>query len=76
MKNVNKGEFHMSNVELKLEGMSCNHCVVSIEGALREIGSKGKVNLASDTVKVEYDEKKVTLDQIKEAIEDQGYDVL
>ncbi|WP_028778242.1 copper ion binding protein [Shimazuella kribbensis] len=66
----------MQNVTLKVEGMSCNHCVVSIEGALREIGSKGKVDLASDTVAVEYNDATVSLDQIKETIEDQGYDVI
>jgi copper chaperone len=66
----------MSHVKLQVEGMSCNHCVVAIEGALKAIGSKGKVDLASDTVTVEYDEKKWTLDQIKEVIEDQGYEVL
>ncbi|MCH5586095.1 copper ion binding protein [Shimazuella sp. AN120528] len=66
----------MLQVTLKVEGMSCNHCVVSIEGALKQIGSKGKVDLANDTVTVEYDEKKLAVEQIKEAIEDQGYDVL
>lgn len=71
-----KERIKMSQIQLKVEGMSCNHCVVAIEGALKEIDSKGKVHLATDTVEVEYDEKKVTLDQIKEAIEDQGYDVL
>jgi copper chaperone len=66
----------MSHVELKVEGMSCNHCVVSIEGALKKIGSKGEVDLANDTVSVEYDENKLSLDKIKEAIEDQGYEVV
>lgn len=66
----------MTSVELKVEGMSCNHCVISIEGALKEIGSKGKVHLASDTVTIEYDEKKLNLDQIKEAIEEQGYEIV
>jgi len=65
----------MSHTELKVEGMSCNHCVSSIEGALKDIGSKGKVDLARHIVFVEFDEKKVSLDQIKEAIEDQGYEV-
>lgn len=66
----------MSQIQLKVEGMSCNHCVMAIEGALKQIGSKGKVNLDSATVDIEYDENKVTLDQIKEAIEDQGYDIV
>ncbi|MXQ52628.1 copper ion binding protein [Shimazuella alba] len=66
----------MSYVKLTVEGMSCNHCVISIEGALKEIGSKGEVDLANGTVSVEYDENKLSLDQIKEVIEDQGYEVV
>ncbi|MDF2958502.1 MAG: copper ion binding protein [Paenibacillus sp.] len=66
----------MQNVTLKVEGMSCGHCVTSIEGALKTVGAKGKVDLASETVAVEYDENKLTLDTIKEAIEEQGYEVV
>lgn len=65
----------MQNVTLKVEGMSCNHCVKAVEGALEEIGASGKVNLAEKTVQVEYDESKLSLESIKEAIEEQGYDV-
>jgi copper chaperone len=65
----------MKNVTLKVEGMSCQHCVNSIEGALKTIGAKGKVDLASGSVTVEYDEGKLQLTSIKEAIEEQGYDV-
>jgi len=65
----------MKNVTLTVEGMSCNHCVMSIEGALKELGASGKVHLASKSVDVVYDEAALTLDVIKEAIEEQGYDV-
>lgn len=65
----------MRNVTLTVEGMSCNHCVMSIEGALKELGASGKVNLASQSVEVVYDEAALTLDAIKETIEEQGYDV-
>ncbi|NQX63528.1 copper ion binding protein [Paenibacillus qinlingensis] len=65
----------MQNVTLKVAGMSCNHCVNSVEGALKTIGATGKVDLASGTVNVDFDENKLTQDAIKEAIEEQGYDV-
>ncbi|MUG73320.1 copper chaperone CopZ [Paenibacillus validus] len=61
---------------LQVEGMSCQHCVNSIEGALKEIGAAGKVNLASGTVDVSYEENQVSIEAIKEAIEEQGYDVV
>ncbi|QQE74792.1 heavy-metal-associated domain-containing protein [Brevibacillus composti] len=66
----------MKNVTLKVEGMSCNHCVNSIEKALKEIGAAGKVDLAAKTVEVSFDESSVTEAAIKEAIEEQGYDVV
>ncbi len=34
-----------------------------------------KVNLAEGLVDIAFDEAKVSLDQIKETIDDQGYDV-
>lgn len=66
----------MSQITLSVKGMSCNHCVNSIEGALKEIGMTGKVDLSAGTVTVEYDESKATVEQIKETIEEQGYDVV
>ncbi|MCY9692956.1 cation transporter [Paenibacillus alginolyticus] len=66
----------MKNITLKVEGMSCQHCVNSIEGALKEIGATGLVDLALKTVSVEFEDNKINLGQIKEVIEDQGYDVV
>ncbi|WP_339296916.1 cation transporter [Paenibacillus sp. FSL R5-0623] len=65
----------MKNIVLSVQGMSCQHCVNSIEGALKEIGVSGKVNLSDDSVEATYDENQVSLEQIKEVIEEQGYEV-
>ncbi|WP_054024602.1 cation transporter [Bacillus sp. FJAT-28004] len=65
----------MKNVTLNVEGMSCGHCVNSIEGALKTLGAQGKVDLANESVDVVYDESKLTLETIKEVIEEQGYEV-
>ncbi|MGF7048993.1 copper chaperone [Paenibacillus sp. DS2015] len=61
---------------LKVEGMSCNHCLNAVEGAVKSVGAVGKVNLELKNVTVEYDDSKVKLDAIKAAIVDQGYDVV
>ena len=66
----------MSNVTLKVEGMSCGHCVKSVETAVKNLGASGTVDLAGKTVTISYDESSLSLDAIKEAIEDQGYDVV
>ncbi|HZG16598.1 MAG TPA: copper ion binding protein [Candidatus Bathyarchaeia archaeon] len=67
----------MQQISLQVEGMSCNHCVNSIEGALkRELAVEAKVDLAGKKVDVSFDETKTSLDKIKEVIEEQGYDVV
>jgi len=66
----------MSQTVLKVEGMSCGHCVSSVEGAVKKLGAEARVDLAKGSVAVDFDETKVSLNAIKEAIEDQGYDVV
>jgi copper chaperone len=66
----------MTKTVLQVEGMSCQHCVNSIEGALKEIGVVGKVDLANNVVEVSFNENQVTIEAVKEAIEEQGYDVV
>lgn len=66
----------MAEITLNVQGMSCQHCVKAVEGALSEAGAAGTVDLASGTVAVKYDESKVTVEALKEAIEEQGYDVV
>lgn len=62
---------------LKVEGMSCNHCVNAVETSVGELSGVSGVNVNLDTgeVEVAFDEGKATLSQIKESIEDQGFDV-
>jgi copper chaperone len=62
---------------LKVKGMSCGHCINSIEGSVGKLSgvTTVKVNLDSGTVNVEFNPNEITLDKIKETIDDQGYDV-
>lgn len=67
----------MISTILNVEGMSCSHCVNAVEkavGALEGV-AQVKVDLDAKKVTVDHDEK-VTLESIKNAIEDQGYDVV
>lgn len=63
---------------IKVQGMSCNHCVNSVEGSVGKLSgvSSVKVNLIDGEVSVEFDIEQTTLDKIKETIEEQGYDVV
>ncbi len=67
----------MEKVTLNVQGMSCDHCVKAVEGSVGTLnGVKSvKVNLKDATVAVEFNPQDVSLDKIKETIDDQGYDV-
>jgi copper chaperone len=66
----------MQKITLSVEGMSCGHCVNSVEKAVESVGANGIVDLAGKSVTIEYDSSKVSLETIKAAIADQGYDVV
>ena len=67
----------MEQLTLKVEGMSCGHCVNSIESSVKELNGveKVKVQLAEGTVEVTIDSSAITFKDIVAVIEDQGYDV-
>jgi len=67
----------MEQVTLNVKGMSCGHCVKAVEGSVGELAgvSSVQVNLEEGKVEVTFDPNSVSLDAIKEAIDDQGYDV-
>lgn len=67
----------MGKVTLQVGGMSCGHCVKAIEGSVGNLVGVTKVNvrLESGNVDVEYIPTEVSLNNIKETIDDQGYDV-
>ncbi|WKA52962.1 copper chaperone CopZ [Planococcus liqunii] len=68
----------MMNETLKVQGMSCAHCVNTVESSVGELQgvSSVKVDLGKGEVSVAYDNSKTSLNQIQETIEDQGYDVV
>ena len=67
----------MEKVTLNVEGMSCGHCVKAVEGSVGALNgvSTVKVDLENKKVDVEFNKDEVTLDAIKETIDDQGYEV-
>lgn len=63
----------MSQEILNVEGMSCGHCKSAVESALNNIDgvTSADVNLENGQVSVQYDDSKVAVSQMKDAIEDQ-----
>ena len=62
---------------LNVEGMSCSHCENSVKRAVGALNGvlNVTVDLKGKKVSVEFDSEKVSLETIKDTIEDQGYDV-
>lgn len=60
--------------ELKVEGMSCSHCVGAVTKSVLGVDDAAKVDvdLQSGMVRIE---SKQDLDAIKEAVSDAGYEV-
>ncbi|MDN5344182.1 MAG: copper chaperone [Clostridia bacterium] len=67
----------MAEVTLHVEGMSCNHCKMSVEKALKGLPgvAAATVDLAAKTARVTYDPAQVHLDAMKKAVSDAGYEV-
>ncbi len=67
----------MKKDTLSVPDISCNHCKMAIEGAVK--GLKGIASVRADvpgkTVDVEYDDKTVSINDIAAAIEEQGYSI-
>ncbi len=66
----------MTQTTLSVPDISCNHCKMSIEGAVNELDGVDKVEVAIDerTVDISYDSP-TDMDAIVAAIEGQGYEV-
>jgi len=67
----------MSNTTLDIGGMSCAACASRIEKMVQKLVGVNtvNVNLATEKLFVEYDEKQVSLDKIKNIITNLGYEV-
>lgn len=67
----------MENVVLNVQGMSCGNCVKAVESSVGELQgiNEVKVDLGAAQVAVAFDASQVTIEAIKEVIEEQGFDV-
>ncbi|WP_056934156.1 heavy metal translocating P-type ATPase [Thermococcus barophilus] len=65
-------------VNIKITGMSCASCAKTIEMALKELEGvkEAKVNLATESAYIKFDESKVSITDIIRAIESVGYGVV
>ena len=65
----------MSEAVLKIEGMSCQHCVMRVKKAISQLPGVTGSEVEIGNVKVTYDEAKVQEEALRKAVEEAGYKV-
>ena len=67
----------MTQITLSVPDISCNHCKMSIEGAVNELDGieSAIVDIEERSVAVSFDDSSATRAAIVAAIEEQGYEV-
>ncbi len=65
----------MKETNLKIEGMHCAGCSTRLEKILNNLDGVeiAKVSLEEKKATIKYDEAKISLENIKEAIQDAGF---
>lgn len=67
----------METIHLKINGMTCNGCVSSINRVLEKLEgiSEFSVSLETNSVSITLDTDKINISDVIQAIEDAGFDV-
>ncbi len=65
----------MAEADLKIEGMSCQHCVMRVKKAVDQVPGVSRADVGVGTAKITYDETKVTKEDLEQAVEKAGYKV-
>ncbi|MGD0659351.1 MAG: heavy-metal-associated domain-containing protein [Syntrophorhabdales bacterium] len=63
----------MAEVNLKIEGMSCQHCVMRVKKAIDALPGISGAEVGIGTAKINYDESKIQEKVLREAVEKAGY---
>lgn len=63
----------MITKDIRIEGMSCNHCVMAVKKELSKIPALRVKDVRIGLASVEFDESAVSPEKIKEAVEEAGY---
>jgi copper chaperone len=63
----------MSRLNLTIEGMSCTHCVSAVKGALAQVPGVQVEDVSIGAATLSYDPSRASVDQIVDAVNDEGY---
>lgn len=65
----------MTEANIKIEGMSCQHCVMAVKKAIGGLKGIENADVAIGSAVVKYDESMVTIEDIDASIEKAGFKV-
>ncbi|GAB4390440.1 MAG: copper ion binding protein [Thermodesulfovibrionales bacterium] len=65
----------MAEKTIKIEGMSCMHCVANVKKALEGVEGVSDAKVEIGSAKVKYDEAKVKAGDLEAAVKKAGYKV-
>ncbi|MCL4491082.1 MAG: cation transporter [Nitrospirae bacterium] len=66
----------MAEATLKIEGMSCRHCVMRVKKAIDALAGVSGSDVAVGSATVKFDESKIKKEDMKAAVEKAGYKVI
>lgn len=64
----------MKQLKLEVAGMSCGHCVHAVREALTALPGVKVEGVSIGSASVSYDETKVTVGELVDAVSDAGYE--
>jgi copper chaperone len=65
----------MQHATLTIEGMSCEHCVRAVQGALEALPGVEVETVEIGTAEIAYEPERATLDDVARAVAEEGYRV-
>lgn len=67
----------MQNESMKISGMTCGSCVLSVQGVLKAVNGVADAQVSLDTglANVSYDESQTSPEQLKSAVRNAGFGV-
>lgn len=63
----------MEQTSIAINGMTCTHCVAAVRRALESVPGVRVQHVAIGSATVAYDSRTVTLEQLRDAVRDEGY---
>ncbi|MFA4965354.1 MAG: copper ion binding protein [Thermoleophilia bacterium] len=66
-----------THVVLNVPSISCNHCKMAIEGAVRGLSGvqQVEVDVEARSVALDFDADELALEEIEAAVQEEGYEV-